>query len=676
FNGTNIPGNSTIWLSSVLSASNLGSGPVTINFTNQTIQCSIYGSSYSFPVPNASVTFSPTATTSTTTFNTSANQWVTVVPLSTSGNVFLSGLSYAVPSYGLPGGISGLNWCGTFSSTTPNVKVNWKWAAADYKNFGASYPILNVKPVDDNSTSSSKNSDHAGTPEAYKNYVTGGCMGGGGSNYTGSYTGTASVTICQVMNALAAPPAADGSATFGYTPAQIRSAYGINNLSLDGTGQTIAVVDAYGDPAIFQALDAFDSRFGATSTGPSLYAQYGSASSFLTVLNQNGQTGSLPATDPNGADTNNWERETALDVEWLHAIAPGARIILVEANSQSLADLMAGVGTAASQPGVSVVSMSWGFAEGAAALQQDETLYDRVLTTPAGHQGVTFVASTGDYGAADPEYPAFSPNVIAVGGTSLYLNPDNTYGSETTWGNSASGTAGTFAGSGGGVSQYELEPSYQQGVQATGYRTTPDVSFVGDPATGVWIADTYNQDAGNPWQVAGGTSLSAPSWAGLIVLANEGRAAAGETPFDASSVSAQAALYHLPQSDYTAVTSAMGDATGAGYQAGTGLGSPVANLLVRDLIAYSATVNATTVVPADLGGNRTNEAGNTIPAEGIASQTAASFGLGHLSGPASHASSSGAAAPPRPPTWVRGRRTMASQDSAWTAAFLPKWPIP
>ena len=139
------------------------------------------------------------------------------------------------------------------------------------------------------------------------------------------------------------------------------------------------------------------------------------------------------------------------------------QIILVEANSQSLSDLMASVATAASQPGVSVVSMSWGFAEGQAVFASDEATYDSIFNVP----GVTFVASTGDYGAADPEYPAFSPNVVAVGGTSLTLNADNSYNSETGWGYYSS-TAGTFIGSGGGISLYEPEPAYQQGVQSTG----------------------------------------------------------------------------------------------------------------------------------------------------------------------------------------------------------------
>ncbi len=146
-------------------------------------------------------------------------------------------------------------------------------------------------------------------------------------------------------------------------------------------------------------------------------------SSFLTVLNQYGQATSLPGTDPSGLGTSNWELEEALDVEWAYAIAPGAQIILVEANSQSLSDLMASVATAASQPGVSVVSMSWGFPEEQAVFASDEATYDSVFHVP----GVTFVASTGDYGAADPEYPAFSPNVVAFGGTSLTLNTDGAY---------------------------------------------------------------------------------------------------------------------------------------------------------------------------------------------------------------------------------------------------------
>ena len=263
-------------------------------------------------------------------------------------------------------------------------------------------------------------------------------------------------------------------------------------------------------------------------------------------------------------------------------MAPGAQIILVEANSQSLSDLMAGVATAAAQPGVSVVSMSWGFAEGQAVFAADEAHYDPVFNVP----GVTFVASTGDYGAADSAYPPFSPTVWAVGGTSLTLNANSSYNSETGWG-SYSASQGTLIGSGGGISLYEAEPSFQQGVQSTGYRTTPDVSFVADPATGAWIADPYNLPAANPFEVVGGTSLSAPAWAGLLALVNQGRVAAGEKALNSSSATeAQQDLYSLSQADYNVIASGNnGYSAAAGYNLVTGLGTPVANLLVPDLIA-------------------------------------------------------------------------------------------
>ncbi|HKM56861.1 MAG TPA: S53 family peptidase, partial [Isosphaeraceae bacterium] len=311
--------------------------------------------------------------------------------------------------------------------------------------------------------------------------------------------------------------------------------------------------------------------------------QYGPSSSFLRVLNQNGQTTALPATDPSGAGTGNWEVEEALDVEWAHAIAPGAQIVLVEANSDSLSNLMAGVATAASQPGVSVVSMSWGFPEGQAVFASDEAAYDSVFNMP----GATFVASTGDYGAADPEYPAYSPNVLAVGGTSLTLNADNSYNSETGWGY-YSASQGEYIGSGGGISQYESEPAYQRGVQSTGNRTTPDVSLVADPATGVWIADPYNLPATNTLGVVGGTSLSALAWASLLAITNQGRVAAGKPTLNSSNQNeTQQALYKLPQSDYNVISSGTnGYNANSGYNLVTGLGTPVANLLVNDLVAY------------------------------------------------------------------------------------------
>ena len=412
--------------------------------------------------------------------------------------------------------------------------------------------------------------------------------------------------------------APDGGVAYG--PAQLRGAYGVNSLAYDGTGQTIAIIDAYDDPDIYQAADQFDALFGTTASGASLYDQYGPASAFLSVVNQAGQPTPLPAVDPTGAGVANWESEEALDVEWAHAMAPGAQVVLVEANSQSLADLMSAAGAAAHLPGVTVVSMSWGFPEGQAVLAADEALYDGDLTTPAGHIPVTFVASTGDFGAADPEYPAFSPNVVAIGGTSLTLNADDSYNSEVGWGY-YSDAVGAFIASGGGISAYEPQPAYQNGVQSTGYRTTPDVALVADPNTGAWIADTYNLPADNPMEVVGGTSLSAPAWAGLIALVDQGRVAAGLPTLSSNGgTTIQAALYSAPVGGFNAI---LGGSNGAytastGYNYVTGLGTPVANVLIPSLIAYQGTAapNATAASggPNGSGTASTNEAINIFNA--------------------------------------------------------------
>jgi uncharacterized repeat protein (TIGR03803 family) len=357
----------------------------------------------------------------------------------------------------------------------------------------------------------------------------------------------------------------------GYTPEQIRTAYGINSIPTftggavaDGSGQTIAIVDAYNDPNIFQDLDTFDKQFGLTSSGPTLYAEYGASASFLTVVNQNGQSSPLPGTDRTG----NWESEEALDVEWAHAIAPGAKIILVEANSQGTADEDAAVQTAAGLPGVSVVSTSFGIPETAS-----ETSRDSAFTTPSGHQGVTFLAAAGDEGSPGV-YPAFSPNVVAVGGTALTINANDSYGGEIAW-----------SDSGGGISQYEAEPAYQESVQSTGYRTTPDVAFDADPNTGVYYYNSFN---GSPAAlVTAGTSLGAPCWAALIAIVNQGRTLAGNPTLNGASQTLPA-LYSLPAADFHDITSGSngGFTAKAGYDEVTGLGTPVANLLVPALVAY------------------------------------------------------------------------------------------
>ncbi|MGH3263505.1 MAG: hypothetical protein ACRDNS_16095, partial [Trebonia sp.] len=176
-----------------------------------------------------------------------------------------------------------------------------------------------------------------------------------------------------------------------------------------------------------------------------------------------------------------------------------------------------------------------------------------------------------------------------------YLNADNSYSSETGWGY-YSDAMGVAIGGGGGVSLYESEPAFQQGAQSTGYRTTPDVSMIADPATGVWVADTYNLDPTSPWEVVGGTSLAAPSWAALIALADQARVASGgHTLGSAGPTETQQALYTLPTADFNAVTTGSnGYSAGPGYNLVGGLGTPIANLLVTDLAAYAGS----TAVPA------------------------------------------------------------------------------
>lgn len=170
--------------------SGLGNAPVTFRFTNQMIT----SSAFSVSLPDAQVTFDPTATTATTTF--SSGMWVTRVPSSgLAGNTFLSGFGYLVPA-NIPGGVKNVMWTGTIIPSSSTATMQWQWAAAVYTNFSPDPNALGVKPVDDSKASAYKNSDHAGTPENFKSKVIGGTTGGGASNYTGSYSGTAKVGPC------------------------------------------------------------------------------------------------------------------------------------------------------------------------------------------------------------------------------------------------------------------------------------------------------------------------------------------------------------------------------------------------------------------------------------------------------------------------------------------------
>ncbi len=329
-----------------------------------------------------------------------------------------------------------------------------------------------------------------------------------------------------------------------YSPAQLSHAYGLDSVSFssggnaikgDGAGQTIALIDVYHDANIATELQTFSSRYGLPTAS-------------ISVINQAGST-----------SNNIWAEEEALDVEWAHAAAPGANILVVEAASTGIPDLLTAINAAKNTAGVSVISMSFGSVE-----FSSESTYDNEFTTPSGHTSITFLASTGDNGAGT-QWPASSPNVVAVGGTSLSLDDAGNRVGESSW-----------SGSGGGYSTYESEPSYQKSAQSTGKRGAPDVALDADPNTGVSVYSVAN----GGWITAGGTSLSSPVWAGLMAIANQGRALEGKGTLDGATQTLPD-LYAAPAGSFNDITT--GDRATTGYDTVTGLGTPNAAMLVAAL---------------------------------------------------------------------------------------------
>jgi subtilase family serine protease len=352
------------------------------------------------------------------------------------------------------------------------------------------------------------------------------------------------------------------------TPAQLRHAYGMDSIAFgvngqtiagNGGGQTIAIVGAYHNPYLAAEVHAFDVTYGLSDP----------------VLNQANLAGAR-------VDAG-WAEEEALDVEWAHTVAPGAAILVVEAQSEGLGDLMNAVNYARQQPGVSVVSMSWGSNE-----FPGQASYDAIFSTPAGHNGVTFVTATGDSGAAaGAQWPASSTHVVAVGGTSLTVDLPGNVLSETAW-----------SGGGGGYSRIVAEPNYQRSVQGSGRRSTPDVAMVADPATGVPVYTISPYTGSGYWRVFGGTSLSAQLFGGLVAIANEGRQLQGVGTLDGPSQTLPA-LYAGAGNAYRDVTAGSnGNRAAAGYDLASGLGAPRGVWLVYDLATASTFPSAVTAAPA------------------------------------------------------------------------------
>ncbi|PXX40307.1 S53 family peptidase [Undibacterium pigrum] len=427
-----------------------------------------------------------------------------------------------------------------------------------------------------------------------------------------------------------------------YTPAQIRAAYGLpalpasmSNLTATqaaqfGAGQTIYVVNAKHDPNILAELNAFNQKFGLpactvksipVTTSLPLAAASSSACEFSVVFSTS--TGGMSSTAP--AYDSGWATEIALDVQWAHATAPLARIILIEAADSSMSNMVGGI-RLANAMGPGIVSMSFGASEGSWTAGVESTFSTAKMT---------YLAASGDNGPA-VEWPAVSPNVLAVGGTSL------TYSGSTR-------TEVAWSNTGGGVSAYTATPSYQTntipGLGTPARRAVADVSMNADPNTGQYVAIMTPGSSTVNWVSAGGTSLATPQWAGVIAIANATLAQAGKPVMGAP----HAVLYNKIATVPGTYASAFADiAKGSngtcssctaktGHDLLTGLGTPNVSSLVSALngtvlvaapvvnsasisgevgTALSFTVSATASNPLTytLGGN---PAGMSISSAGI-----------------------------------------------------------
>ena len=271
----------------------------------------------------------------------------------------------------------------------------------------------------------------------------------------------------------------------GETPQSIDPVYALTFTGTGGSG-VIAIVDAYDYPTAENDLNVFSSQFSlppCTTANGCLTKVYASATKPRTNCG--------------------WSQEAALDIEWAHAMAPNAKIILVEAKTNSFTNLFAAVDVATkavqSGGGDGEVSMSWGGSE-----FSSEAGYDYHFQPTSGN--IVYFAASGDTGGATI-YPSASPYVVGAGGTTINRSKTGSFVSETGW-----------SGSGGGPSKYEAKPSYQSGIPNTSstQRSVPDFSFDADPASGVSVYDSTSCKGLSGWLVFGGTSVASPSLSGIV----------------------------------------------------------------------------------------------------------------------------------------------------------------
>jgi subtilase family serine protease len=353
-----------------------------------------------------------------------------------------------------------------------------------------------------------------------------------GGGHTATYTGNRYGSDITNPNLGHLPPQ-------GYSTSEVRTAYGLDAVyqaGFDGTGETIVITDAYGSATIRQDAELFSQIYGL----PDL------TSANFQIIKAGGISH-----NPHGVQRS-WDFETTLDVEWSHAIAPGAKIALVLATDHNSLD--EAINYAVVHHLGNVISNSWGNFEalGNPARFNRDT---RILEMAAA-QGIDVNFSTGDFGDNSPflgfatvQFPASSPLATAIGGTSLALNPDNSIAFQTGWGTNLTRIADTIAlgsppvvpplkvlgtgfnpnfflgfqgGAGGGASGVFARPSFQSGLSVPGStRLLPDIAFLADPFTGVELIIT-DPSVGQPVvTVIGGTSLASPMFSALMAIASE-----------------------------------------------------------------------------------------------------------------------------------------------------------
>jgi hypothetical protein len=348
----------------------------------------------------------------------------------------------------------------------------------------------------------------------------------------------------------------------GFGPSDLQSAYALSSSSA-GSGQTVAIVDAYDDPNAESDLATYRSQYGLPACT--------SANGCFKKVNENGGT-SLPTAD------SGWAEEESLDLDMVSAVCPNCHILLVEANQPSMADLGTAVNTADSL-GAKYVSNSYGGSEDSTDTSSDSSYFN--------HPGVAITVSSGDNGYG-VEYPAASQYVTAVGGTSLSRASNSRGWSESAW-----------SGAGSGCSSYDPKPSWQKDTGCA-KRTVADVSAVADPNTGLAVYDTY-QTGG--WLVVGGTSASAPIIAGVYALAGPPSSGTYPASYPYAHTSA---LNDVTSGSNGSCTTAYLCKGGAGYDGPTGLGTP------NGATAFGSGSSGGNTVTVTNPGNQTSTVGTAV----------------------------------------------------------------